>query len=323
MSVKGIHWAQEVRGVGPMKKCLLLNLGERHHIDTGLCIVDQETLARDSEMAVRTVRKYLAELEAEGLIARKIVPSDLGRITHYELHFGVLRPQDVEGVRQTAPDPENGGGPANQEGVRQTAPDGSGNCVPDGSGTQAPDGSGNCVPVHIRKHEEHEEHELASQLALHDRVSKVLGPRGAGITGENISFVCAEWVRAGATAEEILRVVAQHTTGGDRRPIRSLRALTRHVEDAMRARPAGPPAGAPSAPPRPPRDLTRPEGRAGDCQDAIVGAHGMAAAEAWLAGAEWTEDEVLLRTEFERAQVEQRFGGVLRRHGFSAALLAS
>lgn len=320
MSVKGIHWAQDARGVGPMKKCLLLNLGERHHIDTGLCIVDRERLADQSEMSVRSVGKYIAELEADGFLTRKVLPSERGRITHYELHFDVKAPQALEGVRQTTPDPSADADDPNPGGVRQTAPDRSGKQAPDRSGSSVPDPSGNCVPPKRQLHEEHEEHGLASQQAVRERVSKVLGPRGQRITEENIASVTDAWLKAGATVDEIVQVVAEQTSGGDRKPITSLRALASSIDAAIAARP---PPGAAPKPPRPRPDLVRPDGRAGECLDAIISRFGMAQAEAWLAEAAWSEDEVLLRTEFDRLQVDQRFGGVLRNQGFSAGVQAS
>lgn len=319
MSVKGIHWAQGCRGVGPMKKCLLLNLGERHHIDTGLCIVDRNRLAEESEMSVRSVAKFIAELEADGFLTRKVLPSERGRITHYELHFDVSTPQSLEGVRQTTPDPSDEGDEANSGGVRQTAPDGSCTSVPDGSGSSVHDRSGTCVPSKRQLHEEHEVHGLASQQAVREKVSKALGPRGQRISEENIASVTDEWLKAGATVDEIVQVVGQQTAGGDRKPIASLRALTKNIEAAIAARP--PPGSAKAmVPPRPRPDLVRPDGRAGECLDEIISRFGMGPAEAWLAEAGWSEDEVLLPTDYSRLQVDQRFGGVLRNHGFTTGL---
>ena len=150
MSVKGIHWAQSVHGVGPFKKCLLLNLGERHHIDTGICTVDQMMLARDSDMTDRTARKYLKELEEQDkLITRKLMRSGKGWQTHYVLHFDRTEPQPVEGSRKDVP--------AQKPALSRNAASGSnevsaGTQLPDPTGTQLPDPTGTCVPAH-KEHE--------------------------------------------------------------------------------------------------------------------------------------------------------------------------
>lgn len=152
MSVKGIHWAQEMRGVCPYKKALLYALGERHNKDTGLCCPDQVMLAQDAGMGERTVRKYMALLEADGLIERRIVSTPAGRETRYILKFDRRTPQNVGGVRQVVPQPK-----------RQVVPDPVRQDMPDvGSGTLAPDGSGNCVPVQ----KDTKEHEQAKTPAV-------------------------------------------------------------------------------------------------------------------------------------------------------------
>lgn len=125
MSIAGIKWAQEMRNVCPYRKALLFALGERHNKDTGLCFPDQEMLALDAGMSQRTVRKYIAMLERDGLLQRHVKATKAGRITHYTLNLDLNEPQRVDGVRQTVPLAKEGG-----------------------SGTLLPDGSGNCVPVH-------------------------------------------------------------------------------------------------------------------------------------------------------------------------------
>lgn len=158
MSVKGIHWAQSVHGVGPFKKCLLLNLGERHHIDSGICTVDQMMLARDSDMSERTARKYLKELEEiDQLITRKMVRSGKGWQTHYVLHFERSGPQDIVGSRKDAPPQKPDLRRHHAAGSKAVS---AGTGAPDPSGTGAPDPSGACAPVHI----EHEGYTLDSRL---------------------------------------------------------------------------------------------------------------------------------------------------------------
>lgn len=147
MSVKGIHWAQSVRGVGPFKKCLLLNLGERHNIDSGLCIVDQMMLSRDSEMTDRTARKYLKELEEQdGLIERRKVRSGKGWMTNYVLNFDRTDPQHIVVNRKDVPVQKAVSDRKLRSGSN---PEVTGSCVPDPTGTRVPDPTGSCVPVHI------------------------------------------------------------------------------------------------------------------------------------------------------------------------------
>jgi len=150
MSVKGIHWAQDIHGVGPYKKCLLLNLGEAHNIHTGLCIIDQVMLARDSDMTDRTARKYLKELaDDDKLISRNVVRTGSGWQTHYVLHFDRSEPQRVVGSRKDVPAQKRELSRKLHSGSNQVS---AGTQVPDPSGTQVPDPSGTCVPAH-KEHE--------------------------------------------------------------------------------------------------------------------------------------------------------------------------
>ena len=103
MSIKGIHWAQEVRGVCPYRKALLFALGERHNKDTGICCPDQVMLADDAGMTDRTVRKYIAMLIRDGFISRKVTSPGRGLVTHYILHFDRKRPQDTATNRNDIP----------------------------------------------------------------------------------------------------------------------------------------------------------------------------------------------------------------------------
>lgn len=125
MSIEGIHWAQKMRNVCPYRKALLFALGERHNKDTQRCCPDQEMLALDAGMSQRTVRKYIAMLEADGLLQRHMKATKAGRVTHYTLNLSVTEPQSVVRVRQDVPLASEGG-----------------------SGAHVPDGSGACVPVH-------------------------------------------------------------------------------------------------------------------------------------------------------------------------------
>lgn len=141
MSVKGIHWAQEMRGVCPYRKALLFALGERHHKDQNIVIADQVMLADDAGMTDRTVRKYLRLLEQDGLVFPRVVgvPGG-GRISHYMLAFDRKRPLNPVADRKDVPDrkPENC-----SASKRKEIPD----QKPDQTGTSLPDRSGTCVPL--------------------------------------------------------------------------------------------------------------------------------------------------------------------------------
>ncbi len=108
MSVAGIHWAQDMRGVCPYRKALLYALGERHHKDANIVDCDQVMLAQDAGMTDRTVRKYLKMLVDDGLIT---VVTD-GRRNRYRLHLSRKKPlskpkaetQDVVALRKDIPE---------------------------------------------------------------------------------------------------------------------------------------------------------------------------------------------------------------------------
>lgn len=140
MSVKGIHWAQEMRGVCPYRKALLFALGERHHKDQNIVVADQVMLADDAGMTDRTVRKYLALLAKDGLISRRIVgiPGG-GRRTHYILSFDRRKPLETGPDRKAVPviKPESISASVRKE-IPVSKPDQTGKGVPDRSGTCVP-----------------------------------------------------------------------------------------------------------------------------------------------------------------------------------------
>lgn len=140
MSVKGIHWAQQMRGVCPYRKALLYALGERHHKDQNIVIADQIMLADDAGMSSRTVRKYLRLLEQDGLVFPRVVglPGG-GRVSHYTLAFGRTRPLLNGPVRKDAPVREKEKAATS---VRKNAPD----QTDARNGKHVPDQSGSCVP---------------------------------------------------------------------------------------------------------------------------------------------------------------------------------
>lgn len=133
MSVEGIHWAQRAMGptMCPFRKALMFALGERHNIDTGICMPDQEMLARDAAMSSRTVRKYAKILEDEGFIERRLSSRGNGVKTHYILHFDVLQARDVVAIRNDAS--ERGAAQLSERPFGTGVPVPSGSCVPDHS----------------------------------------------------------------------------------------------------------------------------------------------------------------------------------------------
>lgn len=149
MSVKGIHWAQNMRGVCPYRKALLYALGERHHKDQNIVVADQVMLADDAGMSSRTVRKYLRLLEQDGLVFPRVVglPGG-GRVSNYTLAFGRTRPLSAGPVRKDVPDLEKEKLAGSK---RKTSPD----QKPDRNGKHVPDQSGSCVPFpqDTKKHE--------------------------------------------------------------------------------------------------------------------------------------------------------------------------
>lgn len=165
--------------------------------------------------------------------------------------------------------------------------------------------------IHIHK---------ACKQALEKRVQEALGNGVAHISAEDVADAVEVWLGLGATDDEIVNTVRRQTLHRRKRPLTALRFLTPDIERVVAARLSAP------SPKKlvESRPLERPvHPRAAACFEAIEAAYKLPAMEAWLGGAQWTEDEVQLPTEFARAQVEQRFGSVLRHHGFSAGLSAS
>lgn len=151
MSVRGIHWAQEMRGVCPFKKALLYALGERHNKDTNLCCPDQKMLAQDAGMSDRTVRKYLGLLRDDGLIEFRTVGRSGGsRVTHYVLRFERRTPQAQGAMRKDTPvrDPEKRAALKRKDLPDQKA---------DRTGKQLPDQTGTLLPFPNEDTKRHEE----------------------------------------------------------------------------------------------------------------------------------------------------------------------
>lgn len=69
MSVRAMVWAFERKIEAPGAKLVLLALANYAGSEWG-CFPGQETLARDTSMSARTVRRHLARLERDGFIVR-------------------------------------------------------------------------------------------------------------------------------------------------------------------------------------------------------------------------------------------------------------
>jgi uncharacterized protein YdaU (DUF1376 family) len=152
---------------------------------------------------------------------------------------------------------------------------------------------------------------------------RALGPGApAEVDDDELDRVTTGWKALGATEPEIVAVIRRCTSTARKKPLRFLGALKREILLTIK-RGGGTPQEQPA--PRERKPLIVPDDpRAAACLHAIIERHGMTAAEAWLADTiAWTEDEVLLPTDYARSQVHERFGGELRNHGFSAALSAS
>lgn len=107
MSLKAIAWAKTIKKIPSGTKFVLVMLAERHHGDTDICCPDQEFLAEDCNMDVRSVRRHLRALaEDYKLISRQVTRTRGGEgksITYYGLHFHMDEPLDVEADRTKRP----------------------------------------------------------------------------------------------------------------------------------------------------------------------------------------------------------------------------
>ena len=72
MSVRATAWAFGRRVGSPMTKLVLLSLADHHNDETGADPFPSiETIAAETEMNERSVRRHLDALEAAGLISRR------------------------------------------------------------------------------------------------------------------------------------------------------------------------------------------------------------------------------------------------------------
>jgi DNA-binding Lrp family transcriptional regulator len=88
MSIQAVAAAIEIEDLAPATKLVLMLLANAMNGHTGQCNPDQERLAKEASMSVRSLRDHLASLERKGLIARDTVY--LGRGRGAETHFRLL-----------------------------------------------------------------------------------------------------------------------------------------------------------------------------------------------------------------------------------------
>ena len=70
MSVFAIAWAKAQRTGSPTRKLVLQAIAD-YADDRGICWPSQRTLARETELSVRSIRRALDDLEDAGFICRK------------------------------------------------------------------------------------------------------------------------------------------------------------------------------------------------------------------------------------------------------------
>ena len=157
----------------------------------------------------------------------------------------------------------------------------------------------------------------ASQQLINE-IRSVLGPGAfSDITDDDLRRVASLWLVMGAEPREIIEVVRERTAQSRRKPINSLAALTEEVRAAIARRPPAPKVSAAIAV----DSLSTPETEAGRaCLEEIVQSRGPVAARSWLATVIWTENSVIVGSPFEKQKIEENYGGILHRHGFSVEL---
>lgn len=89
MSIQAMAAVVEMRGVPTTQKMILLLLANAHNRHSGACFPDQQRLADEAEVNVRTVERGLKWLEERGYIKRETrhLGRGKGSETHFELSF--------------------------------------------------------------------------------------------------------------------------------------------------------------------------------------------------------------------------------------------
>jgi hypothetical protein len=119
VSIEAMVWAKRTQTGSPTRRIVLYVLAD-YADEAGTCWPSQRTIADQTELNERTVRRALGELEEVGLIRRIQRARPNGSRTTDRIELALERPPD----REPAPAPDRGtGGPRTEEpGAPDTAP---------------------------------------------------------------------------------------------------------------------------------------------------------------------------------------------------------
>lgn len=92
VSFQLMAWASGQTTGSPSRKAVLVALANRANHDTGLCCPSVETIAAETEMSERTVRRALAELVDGGYVSRRRRRRQDGTLGVYEYEFSHVEP---------------------------------------------------------------------------------------------------------------------------------------------------------------------------------------------------------------------------------------
>lgn len=89
MSIQAVAAAIELRGIPTTPKLILMLLANAHNKHSEKCFPDQQRLADEASVDVKTVARHLKWLEDEGYILRHTTHRGRGKgsETHFELRF--------------------------------------------------------------------------------------------------------------------------------------------------------------------------------------------------------------------------------------------
>lgn len=102
MSVQAISWALGVEAGGPGAKCVLLALAN-YADENGECWPSQQTIAKQTEMSVRTLRDRLNDLVEAGLIERRKRGNTHGRQGRASDYYALQMASTGKACRKTEP----------------------------------------------------------------------------------------------------------------------------------------------------------------------------------------------------------------------------
>lgn len=87
MSLDAVRWAKHQTTGSAPRKAVLLALADRHHAETGACFPSVETIAKDTELSERTVRRALDDLAEAGFVTRERRRRGDGSLSTYAYEF--------------------------------------------------------------------------------------------------------------------------------------------------------------------------------------------------------------------------------------------